>query len=66
MMRRGAGLDADQAWRQLLEECQHIATLDLTADDHLARGINAVNLKHRLSNIETDCRNRLHAWLLQL
>ena len=36
MMRRGAGLDADQAWRQLLEERQHVATLQLTADDHLA------------------------------
>src|SRR4030095_4802383 len=25
--------------------------------------INAVDLKHRFSDVETDCRDRLHAWL---
>src|SRR5436305_9787958 len=44
MMRRGAGLDADQAWRQLLKERQDVATLQLTADDHLASSINAMHL----------------------
>ena len=42
MVRRGAGLNANEAWRQLLEERQDIAPLELTADDHLASGINAV------------------------
>src|SRR5215813_7004911 len=37
--------------------------LQLTADDHLSRRIDAVNLKHRLGDVETDCRDRLHAWL---
>ena len=60
MVGRGAGLHADQAWRQLLEERQHLATLQLAADDYLARSINAVDLKDRLGDIETDCRNRLH------
>ena len=60
MVRRGAGLDANQAWRQLLEERQDVATLQLTADDHLAGSINAVNLKDRLGDVETDCRDRLH------
>ena len=46
MMRRGAGLDADQAWRQLLKERQDLATLQLTAEDHLASSINAMHLKH--------------------
>ena len=32
----GTGFDADQTWRQLLEERQHIAALQLTADNHLA------------------------------
>src|SRR4029453_15577121 len=36
-------------------------TLQLTADDHLSRRIDAVDLKHRLSDVETDCRDRLHA-----
>jgi hypothetical protein len=45
MMRRGAGLNADQAWRQLLEERQDVAPLQLTADDCLAGSINAMYLK---------------------
>src|SRR4029453_2736696 len=37
--------------------------LQLTADEHLSRRIDAVNLKHRLGDVETDCSDRLHAWL---
>src|SRR5262245_40962679 len=37
--------------------------LQLTADDHLSRRIDAVDLKHRLGDVETDRRDRLHAWL---
>jgi hypothetical protein len=64
MVRRGAGLNANEAWRQLLEERQDIAPLQLTADYHLASAINAVDLKHRLGDVETDCRDRMHVWLL--
>src|SRR3954447_10496435 len=49
MMRGGAGLDADQAWRQLLKERQNVATLQLTADDRLASSINAMHLKPDLA-----------------
>src|SRR5271163_2528055 len=66
MMRRGASLDTNQARRQLLEERKNIATLQLTADHHLASSINAVDLKNRLRYIQTDCRNRLHSWLLRI
>src|ERR1700685_522457 len=66
MMRRGAGFDADQARWQLLKECQHVAPLELTADDDIASRIDAVNLKDRLRDIETECRDRLHVWLLQI
>src|SRR3977135_146879 len=31
----------------------------LLADNHLASGINAVNLEDRLGNVEIDCRYRL-------
>ena len=48
MMRRGAGFDTNQARRQLLEEGQDVASLQLAAEDHLATGINAVHLKYRL------------------
>ena len=44
MVRRGAGFDTDQTWRQLLEESQDIATLQLPANNHLAASVNAVNL----------------------
>jgi hypothetical protein len=60
---RGTGFDANHTWRQLMEELQDIAALQLTADDHLARNINAVDLKYRFSDVETDCRKRLHDWL---
>ena len=63
MMRCGASLDPHHASRQLLKERQNMPALQLTADDHLSRRIDAVNLKHRLGDVETDCRDRLHAWL---
>ena len=66
MMRRGAGLDTNQARRQLLEERQDVAALQLTADDHLAFRVNAVHLKYRLCDIETDGRDGLHDWLLRI
>jgi hypothetical protein len=42
------------------KERQDVATLQLTADDHFAIVINAVDLKYRFGNAETDCRDRLH------
>jgi hypothetical protein len=60
MVGRGAGLYTDQTWRKLLKERPHVATLQLAADNHLANGINSVDLENRLGDIETDCRDRLH------
>jgi hypothetical protein len=45
-VRRGASLDANQAWRKPLEERQHVATLQLAADYYLANGINSVDLEN--------------------
>src|SRR5262245_62053122 len=59
-MRRSAGLDPDQARRKLLEERQNVAPSQLTADNHPAFNINAMDLKHRLGDVETNSRNRLH------
>src|SRR5674536_400644 len=66
MVRRGTGFDPDQAWRQLLEERQDVTPLQLPADDDLTFRINAVDLENRLGDVETDCRDRLHASLLQI
>jgi hypothetical protein len=60
MMRRSASLDANQAWRQPLEKGQHVTSLELTTEDDFALRIDAVNLKNRLRDIQTDCRDRLH------
>jgi hypothetical protein len=59
-VRRGASLDPNQTYRQFLEERQDGATLQLAADEHLASSINAVHLKDRFGDVETDCRDRLH------
>ena len=66
MMRRCTGLNAYKARRQLLEECQDITSLQLAADDHLAYRVDAVDLKNRLRDVETDRRDPLHAALLQI
>src|SRR5206468_12378283 len=65
-MRRGAGLDPNQARLQLLEKRQDVAALQLTADGHLAFRVDAVDLKNRLRDIETDCCDHLHDWLLRI
>jgi len=51
VVRRGASLDANQAWRQLLEKRQHVATLQLAANYYLATGIKPMNLKNRLGDV---------------
>jgi len=40
------------------------ATLQLAADYYLANGINSVDLEDRFSDVESDCRDRLHGLLL--
>jgi hypothetical protein len=40
-----------------------MTALQLTANDHTARRINGVDLKHRFGDIETDCSYRLHVSL---
>src|SRR6516165_4318520 len=66
MMRRCAGFNTDEAWLQLLEECQDITSLQLAPDDHLAYRVDAVDLKNRLRDVETDRRDPVHAALLRI
>src|SRR5215469_16767254 len=66
MMRRCAGFNTDEAWHQLLEECQDITSLQLAPDDHLAYRVDAVDLKNRLRDVETDRRDPVHAALLRI
>ena len=39
---------------------QYVAPFDLPADDDIAIRIDGMNLKDRLRDIETNCRDRLH------
>jgi hypothetical protein len=43
IVRRGTGLNANQAWSHLLEERKDMAALQLPADQYLAGGINSVH-----------------------
>jgi len=66
VMRGGARLDANEAGRKLLEERQHIATLQLSADDGIALRVDAMNLKDQLCDVEADCGDCLHDELLRI
>src|SRR5215467_590527 len=66
MSRRSAGFHADEARRQLLKEWQNVPALELTANDYITCRVNSVDLKNRPSDIETNCRDRLHVWLLRI
>jgi hypothetical protein len=56
-MGRGAGLHADQARRQRLEELQHLAAPQLLANDDLFGRVDAMDLEHVLGDIQTDRGN---------
>jgi hypothetical protein len=43
-----------------------MAALQPTADEHIAFRVDAVHLKYRLGDVETDGCDRLHAWLLRI
>ena len=66
MMRSGACLDADQAGWQLLEECEHVPTLQLATDDDNAMRVDAMNLKDGFCDIEADRRDCHHDELLRI
>src|SRR5580704_9280873 len=57
VVRGGTGLHADKARRQSLEKRNHLAAPELLPDDHLLVRIDAVDLKHVLGDIQTDCGN---------
>jgi len=57
------GFDADQTRLQAAKELQHLRPADALADHYRTSLIDAVNLEHRLRNIETDCDNLAHGQL---
>jgi hypothetical protein len=68
MVGRGAGLDANQARRQLLEERQDTGPAQLAPDHYSAFIVNPVDLENVLRKIKTDRGNfhlgRLPYWRL--
>jgi hypothetical protein len=59
-MSRCTRLHTNQAARQFRKEVQHLGTLELALNHHLAGRINPVNLKHRLREIQSDCHCFAH------
>ncbi|SMX50936.1 hypothetical protein MAA8898_05143 [Maliponia aquimaris] len=66
VMRSRARLDPDQAARAPFEECGKLAAPKLTPYYNLAVGVYAVDLNDILGEINSDCANFEHGWLLQL
>src|SRR6266567_5532981 len=66
MMRRCAGLDTDKTRRQLLEESSDVTPLQLAPDDRIAFRVNAMDLKNRLRDVETNRRDSLHDPVLRI
>jgi hypothetical protein len=60
MMRRCAGFNANDARWQLLKKRQYIPALDLAANKHVPRRVDAVDLKYRLCCVETDRPDHVH------
>src|ERR1700741_5507988 len=53
----GAGLHSDQARRQRRKKLQHLAAAKLLFHNDLLGRIDAMDLKHVLGDIQTDCGN---------
>jgi hypothetical protein len=64
VMSRGTGLDPDQAGRQGGKELEHLPSPDLTSDQHLVRGADAVHLEDRFGDVQTNGGDRAHGLLL--
>jgi hypothetical protein len=63
-MRPGTGLHSNQARLKPLEERQHLAAPQLATKPNLALGRDAVQLENILGQVEADCGNLFHGWLL--
>jgi hypothetical protein len=59
MMGAGASFNTDETGRQLTEKIEQLRARQALANNHLAFGVNAMNLKHRLGDIQAD-RGNLH------
>src|SRR3990170_3939374 len=54
------------AWHRRGRQGAHPSALQLPTDEHLAFRVDAMHLKYRLRNIETDRCDRLHDWTLRI
>jgi hypothetical protein len=59
MVGRGTGLNGDQARRQRLKKCDQLAAPQLLPHNDPLVGVDAVDLKYVLGNIQPD-RGNLH------
>jgi hypothetical protein len=64
MVRRSARLKPDRARGQRTKKLQQLGATQLPPNNHCAPGINPVNLKHVLRNIQPNRANLVHGRLL--
>jgi len=57
IMRTSTCFHADETGRQIDEEDSHLIALDLLHQHRVTLGIDSVNLKHALCQIDANCRN---------
>src|SRR5207245_7818370 len=57
------GFQPDQAGRNAAEERQHLSAPQSLPQNRPTRGINPVNLKNVLAQVQSDRRNLAHGWL---
>src|SRR5450631_2714503 len=63
LVRRCARFHTNEARRQIGKEIKNLRSTNTPADHHRATRIDAVNLKYRLRNIDTNCANLTHGRL---
>jgi hypothetical protein len=56
-VRTGTSLHPNEAGRQRRKKLKHLTAAKLLPDDDLLSRIDAVDLKHILGDIQTDCGN---------
>ena len=66
MMRRGAGLHANQTAGPAFEKGEKLVPPELAPQYGLAVGVDAMDLNNVLGQIDPDCAKFEHAWLLLL
>jgi hypothetical protein len=62
VMRRRAGFEADETWRQRREELHDVASPQAFAEHYRSFRTDAVDVEHVFGDVEPDSGNLVHGW----